>query len=176
MSKACNTPSSEKSRFLTGFTPASAIFDMRGFTLIEIFVSIAVIVVITAAILGGLSSFRRTSDLNQATDGVIAALRDGRLRTIESKDSSGWGVHLESTRVTLFKGTTFSQGAADNAVFNLPPAVTLTWSLQGGGTDVTFARISGETRRPGTLTLALVADASKTRTIVIRASGLVEVQ
>ncbi len=151
-------------------------FKTSGFTLIEILVSVAVMVIIVLVVVGGLRSFRQSADLNRAADGVMASLRDGRLRTIESKDASIWGVHVESSRVTLFKGVTFSEGAADNAIFNLPSAVTLSWSLQGGGSDVKFNRIRGDTDQYGTLTLTLTADSSKTRTITIRSAGLVETQ
>ncbi len=149
---------------------------VRGFTLIEILVSIAVIVIIVLVVVSGLRAFRQSADLNRATDGVIASLRDGRLQTIESKDASIWGVHAESSRVTLFKGVTFSGGAADNVIFNLPPTVTLSWSFQGGGADIKFNRISGDANQAGTLTLRLVADSSKTRIITIRSSGLIEAQ
>ena len=140
----------------------------KGFTLIEIIVAIAVIAVIVLVIVSALASFRRSADLNHAVDGVTAQLREARRRTIESKDASQWGVHIESSRTTLFKGTTYSSGAADNEVFTLPNTVTAS-----GPADVVFKRISGDTDQSGTLTLTL---GSSTKIITIRSSGLIETQ
>ncbi len=140
----------------------------RGFTLIEILISVAVVAIIVLIIVSGLSAFRRSADLNHAVDGVLAQLREAKRRTVESRDASRWGVHVESSRTTLFKGTTYSFGAADNEVFTLPSAVTAS-----GLADVVFKRISGETDNAGMLTLTL---GSNTKVITIRSSGLIEVQ
>ena len=141
---------------------------MKGFTVIEILISVAVIAIIVLIIVSGLASFRRSADLNHAADGVLAQLREARRRTVESRDASQWGVHTESSRTTLFKGTTYSPGAADNEVFTLPNTVTAS-----GPADVVFKRISGDTDNAGTLTLTL---GSSTKVITIRSSGLIEVQ
>ena len=140
---------------------------MRGFTLIEIFISVAVIVVIVLVVAGGLSSFRRSAELNQAVDGVVSQLREARHRTIESKDASQWGVHVESSRTTLFKGVSFPEGT-DKEVFTLPSAVTA-----AGPADIVFKRISGDTDNAGIVTLTLGAN---TKAINIRSSGLIELQ
>ena len=141
---------------------------MRGFTLIEILVSITVIVIVILVVVSGLSSFRKSAELNQAVDGVVSQLREARRRTIESKDASQWGVHRESSRTTLFKGAAYSAGAPDNEVFTLPSAVTA-----AGPADIVFKRISGDTDNAGTVTLTLGTDI---RTINIRSSGLIELQ
>lgn len=139
-----------------------------GFTLVEILISIAVVAIVVIVIVTGLSSFRRSADLNHALDGVVAQIRETRRRTIESKDAARWGVHIVSTSTTLFKGATYSSGAADNEIFVLPPGVTLS-----GIPDIIFKRISGETDNAGTLTLTQGSD---TKAINIYLSGLVEIQ
>ncbi|MFY9462545.1 MAG: prepilin-type N-terminal cleavage/methylation domain-containing protein [Candidatus Sungiibacteriota bacterium] len=138
-----------------------------GFTLIEILVSIAVIVIVILVIVSGLSSFRKSAELNQAVDGVVSQLREARRRTIESKDASRWGVHVESSRTTLFKGVSFPEGT-DKEIFVLPTTVTI-----AGPIDIVFKRISGDTDNAGTVTLAL---GTNTRVINIRSSGLIELQ
>lgn len=142
----------------------------KGLTMLEILTSIAVIAVVVVIVVSALAVFRRSADLNSAVDGVYAQLREARRRTIESKDASRWGVHVESSRTTLFKGATYSSGAADNEVSGLPSTVTI-----AGPTDIVFKRLSGDTDNSGTLTLTSIQDTSKTKTIIIRSSGLIEI-
>ena len=142
----------------------------KGLTMLEILISIAVIAVVVIIIASALAAFRRSADLASAVDGVSAQLREARRRTIESKDASRWGVHVESSRTTLFKGATYLPGAADNEVSGLPSTVTI-----AGLTDIVFKRISGDTDNSGTLTITSTQDTSKTKTIIIRSSGLIEV-
>ena len=141
---------------------------LTGFTVIEILISVAVIAIIVLIIVSGIASFRRSADLNHASDGILAQFREARRRTVESRDASQWGMHIESSRTTLFKGATYSAGAADNEVFALPNTITAS-----GLADVVFKRISGDTDNSGTLILTL---GSNTRVITIRSSGLFEIQ
>ncbi|MBI2639428.1 MAG: type II secretion system protein [Candidatus Sungbacteria bacterium] len=146
----------------------SAFSISSGFTLVELLISVAVIGAVLTVLLGGLASFRRAADMNYAVDGVLNQFREARRRTIESKDASEWGVHVVSSATTLFKGATYSDGAADNEVFTFSTTVTIS-----GLSDVVFKRISGETDNTGALTLT---QGMNTRVINVRSSGLVEIQ
>lgn len=143
-------------------------FSISGFTFIELLISIAVIGVILTVVVDGLVSFRRSLDINQAADGVVAQLREARRRTIESKNASQWGVHVVSTSTILFSGSAYGASGVDNEGFVLPSTVTIS-----GLSDVVFKRISGDTDNAGALTLTQGAN---TKVINVRSSGLVEIQ
>lgn len=144
---------------------------MRGFTLVEVFISVVVAALIAAAILSALSSFRISADLNLGVDSVLFQLREARRRTIESQGGSQWGVHTEGTEMALFKGSAYSSGDPKNETFVLPASITI-----AGPSDIVFKRISGEALSTGTFVLSSTRDASKMKTIVIYASGLAEIQ
>lgn len=146
-----------------------------GFTFVEVLTAVAVLLIIVGIIMGGLSSFRRSADLGYASDRTLVMLREARRRTIESYGASSWGVHFESSRVVLFRGNIFVDGAADSESFVVSPTVHLpSISLQGGGSNVVFIRISGATNEWGTI--ALESSSGTSRVITIYASGLVEAQ
>jgi len=44
--------------------------------------------------------------------------------------------------------------------------------LAGGGVDVIFQRLTGETVQSGTVTMALVASTTRTKTVTIYGTGL----
>lgn len=140
----------------------------RGFTFIELLISIAVAGVILTVVVSGLVSFRHSAEMNQAVDGVVAQLREARRRTIESKNASQWGVHVVSTSTTLFSGPAYDVSGADNEVFTLPSTVTIS-----GFSNIVFRRISGDTDNAGTL---MLTQSANTKVINIRSSGLAEIQ
>lgn len=106
---------------------------------------------------------------------VLTKLREARALTLASKNDAQWGVHLASSSITLFEGASYDAGDASNVNINLNPLVTLaTITLEGGGSDVVFDRLTGSTPQSGTTTLSLIASSTMTRTIVIYETGVVE--
>ena len=85
-------------------------------------------------------------------------------------------MHIGSTKITLFTGSVYSVGASTNQDFNLNSRDSIiTISLTGGGSDVVFVRLSGETSQNGTITLSSSA-LSQTKTITVYKTGVVESQ
>jgi len=149
----------------------------KGFTFIEVLVAIAVIVALAAVVFSALARFNRVQTLNSATESVHASLSEARSLTLASKSSMVYGVHFDVGSTTLFQGTAYVPGDPDNKVLALSNTVTISdISLEGGGEDVVFDRLTGKTSQFGTVTLSLNADATKTRVITIDASGIIEMQ
>ena len=116
----------------------------KGFTILEILISLSVLAIIAVIILTTFVSFRKSQALVLDTDTVVAVLRQARNQTIASKNSSAYGVHFASSKVTLFTGSTYSSGSSSNQDFILNSTDSvLTISLAGGGSDVVFQRLSG---------------------------------
>jgi len=84
----------------------------KGFTLIEVLV---VISLLTLALLIATSSFSgggQSNDLEQTSSEVISLLSEARSKAITSDtqnepSSSSYGIHFETDKATLFKGTSF---------------------------------------------------------------------
>lgn len=149
----------------------------RGFTLIEMLVVVAVLAVIAAVALAGLVSFRGHSDLTAASEQAISYLSDARARTLASKSDSQYSVRFNLDRFIFFKGTAFASSSTDNVQFLLPAGVEISSiALAGGGKDVIFERITGETPQSGTVVFRLKADTSRTKTVAIKSTGVVSVQ
>ena len=150
-----------------------------GITLVEVLVSISISVFILAGAVGTYIFFkniRNTEALNNAGNIAKFRLEEARSLTLSSKDSSVYGVHFETSAVVLFKGNTYVAGASTNDVSSLGPYATISTSLNGGGSDVVFSRLTGETTQNGTITAAEVADPTKTITITLSQTGFVSLQ
>lgn len=147
-----------------------------GFTLLEIVIVVAVLTIIGAIVAYGFYSFFRTSEMKTAVDVVHAELRDARAKTIAARGDSRYGVHFESDRVTVFAGTVYSVSDPANEIEVLPPGISIvTIALNGGGADVIFDRLSGNTAQYGSVTLAHRSHDIADKIISVSAAGMIDV-
>lgn len=147
---------------------------MKGYTLIEISIAIAIIVLIAGLALMGLRIYKVSSELAGATEEGISFLETARTQTLASQNASQYGVHFETQRIVFFAGAIFNSADPANGEQVLPSSVEISLiSLTGGGSDVIFQRLTGVTSQYGTVTLRLKNDVSKTRVITIEQSGAV---
>ena len=146
----------------------------KGFSFIEILVVIAVLAIIVLIVAAGLSSFYKSQTLNSAVNQVISLINQARSKTLSSEDASQYGLHFETSRIILFKGGSFIEFSPDNKEFVLPASVEIyDLFLNGGGSDLVFQRLTGQTDEDGTISLRLKAGASKTKIITIEPSGII---
>jgi prepilin-type N-terminal cleavage/methylation domain-containing protein len=145
----------------------------KGFTFIELLISLAVTALLLAIIIPSFSKFRNEQALKAGTEDILSTINDARTRTLASYNSSVYGVHFTSSSVTLFTGSSYSSGSSTNEVKDLSLAVAISTSLAGGTSDVVFDRLTGATSNYGTLTIQAVNDTSRTRTITISKTGVI---
>ena len=148
----------------------------HGFTLVELLVVVAIMSVVSMIIFNTFVTFKTNQALNMDTDTVVEVLRQARNQTLTSKNSSSYGVHFSSTKVTLFVGTSYIVGSPTNQDFILSSTDTiLTISLAPSGSDVVFDRLTGETVNYGTVVVSSPG-ISKSKTVTIYKTGLMEYQ
>jgi prepilin-type N-terminal cleavage/methylation domain-containing protein len=146
----------------------------KGFSLVELLVVVGILVLLTGIIMTTFVSFRKGQALDKDAELMVAVLRQARSQTLASKNLSQYGVHFASSKITIFTGTTYSAGAGGNYDFPLNATDTIiTINLVGGGSDVVFKRLSGETSQNGTIVVSSPTT-SRTRTITIYKTGLVD--
>lgn len=149
----------------------------EGFTLIEILAVITIAAILFAIIISGFSGLRQHSDFNLAGDDSISFLQEARAKTLSSDSASVYGVHFETNKFVFFAGNTYNPLDSSNKDRLLPPTVEMSpTNLNGGGDDVIFKRLTGETDQYGTITLRLTSDPTTTRIIEISSTGLANIQ
>ena len=147
----------------------------RGVTLVELLVATAILVTIAAV---GIAVFNRLIEqtaLDSSVQQVLSIFEEARSRTLASENDQQFGVHLATSSVTLFVGSTYNASASTNKVTTLVRRVSISdISMTGGATEVVFARLTGKASVTGTITLTLISDTSQTHTLTINSTGLVE--
>lgn len=147
----------------------------RGFSLLEILVVIAIAATLFTIVANVFSSYEKQQALDKDAEKIRSFLLEARGRTLSSRELSSYGVHFETSRTVLFRGSSYSASDPGNLSQPLRSEVEISnIALGGGGSDVIFARLTGATTGAGTVTLRLKSDTSQMRIITIRGTGVVE--
>ncbi|MEK7588620.1 MAG: type II secretion system protein [Patescibacteria group bacterium] len=143
----------------------------KGFTVTEMLVVFAVVGIMAAVVIPKFSQIRESQILKDASITVVSALNKASAQTLASIDSSEYGVHFQSDRVIIFKGTSYVAGSGSNEDITLASPATITnISLTGGVSDVYFNRLTSAPNVVGTVTITVN---SSTKIITIGATGIV---
>lgn len=147
--------------------------DQKGFTLLEIVITAAIIALVGALSLVSFVNSRRVRDLIVAGQNALSVLQTARANAGAGQDASQWGVRLEQERIILFRGPTYALATASTS-YPLPSTVEVAdIALAGGGQDVIFKRISGvaDTGSAGTFIVRVRGGVAQTFPITIDPSG-----
>ncbi len=144
-----------------------------GFTFIETILVAGIIAILAGIALASFLNSRNSHDLATSRQSVISMLRLAQARTLAGEDGSVWGVHLEQTQAALFRGSSYASATYTRALA-LPQTVQIAnISLAGGGSDVLFKPLSGETDQDGSFNLLVTGSASLSGSVVIEKTGKV---
>jgi prepilin-type N-terminal cleavage/methylation domain-containing protein len=146
----------------------------RGLTLIEVLLAIAIIGGLIAVTASVFPSMRNRRALEASTRQLASLLEEARSLTLSAKDASVYGVHFDSTQAVLFVGSSYNAGSATNIVTTLHPLTAIrNITLGGGGSNVVFTRLTGETPNNGSVEVYLVNNSTTARAITISTSGVI---
>lgn len=138
----------------------------RGFSLLEVLLSMAIIGVLAGVSLPIYNSFVVRNDLDLTTQQVANILRRAQTYARGMKDDSGWGVRIQSSSVTLYKGSSFTGRNT-----NFDEILALSSSTATGLGDVQFAKLTAAPNTTGSITLT--SNANDIRTVTLNAKGVV---
>lgn len=143
----------------------------RGFTLLEILISISVLTLISGMALVSFVNSRNVREAVVSGQDIISVLRLAQSKSIGGEDNSAWGVHLEQGQAVLFRGTSYA-GATFTQNFPVPARLEIAdITLTGGGSDVIFKRITGRTDQAGSFTARIRSATSVAFSVSIDGSG-----
>ena len=140
----------------------------KGFSLIEVLLSLTMIGMLAGVSLPIYNSFAVRNDLDLTTQQVANALRRAQTYARGMQENSAWSVRVESSAVTVFKGTNF--GARDTA-FDEPTPIPSSMSVSGL-TQVQFAKLTAAPNTTGSI--VLTSTNNDERTITINTKGMVD--
>lgn len=143
----------------------------KGFTYIEIIVSLGILILLGFMGVSTFSSWQKKEALNSTWQEGLSLLEEARSKTLSSENSSSYGVHFESDKMISFKAP-YVSGNLENKEIFLNSFVSVSGiSLNGGGSEVVFKRLSGETDNYGSITISQKTDSSNFKIIEVQQTG-----
>ena len=140
----------------------------KGFTLIEMLLSVGIISLLVGISLPIYVSFQTRNDLEVTAQSIVSMLRRAQTYARNGNNDSTWGVAIQAGNATLFKGGSFA--ARDNT-YDETTAISSATSVSGLG-EVVFAKLSAAPSTTGSVTLT--AGSNDIRTITINGKGMVD--
>lgn len=149
---------------------------MKGFTLVELLIIIAVIFILVLMAASSFRFFGQSTDLNNNTEEIINALRLAQNKTLASEGASQYGVYFATSslphKYVLFKGSSYaSRDVSFDEIHQLSKKVEISEINLAGLKEAVFNKVSGNASPSGDLKLRLIEDVSKTAVVSIDSSG-----
>lgn len=124
--------------------------DRKGFSMVELLVAIAVLMVIGGVTLLNLYPARNAASIKGTTQQMVALLRQAQSLSVTQSQGSSWGVHFSNNAsgsfasvYALFKGTAYAASSA-LGTYRLPSGVCYGNIARGSSTDIAFSQILGQ--------------------------------
>ncbi len=139
----------------------------RGFTLLEMLLSLTLMGILTGLSMPLYLSFQNRNDLSLTTELVAQTMRRAEVYARGVNADSQWGVSIQPTSAVLFKGSSYaSRDTAYDEPISLPASITPT-----GLNEVLFSKVSALPSTTGNITFT--SNTNDVRTISINAQGMV---
>ncbi len=145
-----------------------------GFTFIELLIVLGIMSIIALVALPFFSNSISRNDLQTSAWQLANDLRRARSAAMAAQSNSAWSVHVQSDRHVLFVGTTYNASDPNNLITLLPATITLSAiTLNGGGSDVRFSKVKGQTTDFGTITI-LDNNSGQSLVVSVNAAGHIQ--
>lgn len=143
----------------------------RGFTLLELLLTIAIGVAIFSLTVPTMIRFYRSQIVDDTAKNMVDSLRRAHQYSIAQVDGQSYGVKLLplSNSYVLFQGSSYAlRNTVEDEVETYPSIVT----IDATSTEVVFSRLHGTSTVSGTWTLS----GGLTRSIIISPQGTINLQ
>lgn len=142
---------------------------MKGFTLLEVLLSIAIISGMAAFSIPVYQSFQVKNDLDLAASKIIQTLIRAQMLSQGVDGDATWGVKIQTGSITIFKGTSFNTRDANfDEVSTISQSIILSPIILN---EIIFNKFSGEPQTQGTINLT--STNNEVKTITINSKGFV---
>lgn len=138
----------------------------RGFTLLELLLSVAVIGALAGLSLPVYRTLLQKNDLDIAAVTIAQSLRRSQLLSQAVDGDTTWGVKVQSSSIVVFKGASYAtRDTTFDETFDVPATIGV-----GGATEVVFAKFTGLPQTTGVINISTEND---TRSVSINEKGTI---
>lgn len=138
-----------------------------GFTLIELALTVGIIAALAAVSLPLMLRYKGNNDLSLATQSTATVARRAQTLSVAGNQDSSWGVYIQDSGITLFKGSSF---AARDTAYDEQTTFSTIEEIQGQQ-EFVFDKQSGASNASSSVTL--IDKSTNSTTVFINTFGVV---
>lgn len=141
---------------------------VRGFTLPEMLLSVALLTIIGGMIIPSYHTFLVRNDLDIATITLAQNLRQAQSLSRSADGDMTWGIYVGVGSILVYKGVSYiARDSTFDQNTQIPKSIVPT-----GLNEINFSKVMGLPNATGTFTLT--SQANEKRTITINEKGMVD--
>ncbi|MFH0890491.1 MAG: prepilin-type N-terminal cleavage/methylation domain-containing protein [Candidatus Liptonbacteria bacterium] len=146
----------------------------KGFTLLEIIITMAILTITTAGMIAIYSNTSRSADLDSAADTITFNLKHTQARAMAGESGLRWGIRFvnsTSDYYEIFSTPTDYEdlSMATDTVNYLSGGIS--FSAPTASSTVVFEKITGAPTNSTTTTITLSSPAGETKSVYVNSSG-----
>ncbi len=121
---------------------------MKGFSIIEIIVVMALISIVGSISVVTYNTMRQLGDVKHASYVLVNALKEAKNKAKMMQADTDWGVNITSTDVIVFNGSSYTNNFSEKS-YDIPNNLTIE-----GLTEIVFSKFTGLPTSYGTTTFS----------------------
>ncbi len=142
----------------------------RGFTLLELLLSISVLTILSASSYIVFADVSERTEMDSVVSSIVSLIERAKAHAGAGDSDSAWGVRLEQPLATVFKGDAY-----DTRDVAFDEVIELSDFELDGDLEYVFENGLGNPREPGTI-IVLNERSGDTRTLVVNEKGVVDIE
>lgn len=139
----------------------------RGFTLLELLLSLALIGILSVASAPLYLSYQTRNDLDVGVNTIVQNLKRAQILSQANDGDTTWGLKIQTGSIVLFKGVSYAaRDVTYDESFDLPDNITF-----AGPQEIIFSKLVGLPSVTGTIILTPVS--GEPRSIILNSKGMI---
>jgi prepilin-type N-terminal cleavage/methylation domain-containing protein len=147
---------------------------MKGFSLIEIVVAVAILGVLTSIVINTFHTAQLKKEQSGVTQSLVAHLEKQKADTQAGKGGAIYGVKLNADSYVLYKGT-YSSNSVTNQNVTINNKFSLSETFTNTNNVIYFSKLYGKANENATITISHIQNQISPQLIVIEQSGTISV-
>ena len=147
----------------------------RGFTLLEILFSIAILAIIFLITVKSFSGEVAEKELQSIADNIVAKLELARSNAITGKNGQNYGVKFGESYFTYFSGSSYISSNQINERTDIGDKFVITNDIPGADDVIVFSKMKGDINHSGPITITISEVSYSENTIQLKIGKLGDV-
>lgn len=148
---------------------------MKGFSIIEIIISIAIIGVLTGIVANSFQTAQLKKQQQGIVQSIVSYLEKQKSYTQSGKDGENYGVKFNSSDFIMFTGDSFSENTESNTIVSIDPQFQISETISNNQNIIYFSKLNGNANENATITISHLNNRINSQNLVIENSGTISV-